>query len=107
MDIKRAVCCERKFFASAHAHLFEASMRALHHFGHDAKHHGAADVCDHCVMKNAIVNFCFGSNEEAATFTRTIAYHQIDNTLFPLLIISFDLHFDGIMIKDDGLDDGG
>src|SRR5687768_9514054 len=105
MDEKRAVCCERKFFTGAHSHLFEASMCAFHYFRHNAKHHRTADVCDHGVMKNPIVDLRFGSDQKTATFARTITEHKIDNTLFPFLIICFDLHFDGVMIKDDGLED--
>src|SRR5215207_486651 len=107
MNEKWAVGCERKFFAGAHAHLFEASMCTFHYFRHNTKHHGSADICDHGVVKYSIIYFSFGSDQETATFARAITEYKIDNALFPFLIVCFDLHFDGIMIKDNGLDDCG
>src|SRR5215204_6149743 len=68
MNVKWTICGESEFFAGTHADLFEATMRALHHFGHDAEHHESADIGDHGVVKNAIIYFCFGSYQETATF---------------------------------------
>ena len=79
-------------------------MSAFHDLGHNPKHHRAADIRDHGVMEKPIIDLCIGSNEEASPFTRTIADDQVNRFLFPLFIIRFNLHMDGVVIENDRLD---
>ena len=104
MNIKRTVCRERKSFTCTHTHLFEPSMGAFHDLRDDAKHHRTADIGDHGIMNDAIVDLCIRGNEKAAALAWTIAQNKINDLLLPRLLIGFEFHVDGVVIKNNRLD---
>ena len=71
-----------------HAHLFEATVRALHHFREQAQHHQARDMANPGVIQDAIGIDCRWCNMKAAAFPVAVAQDKHHGLFIPALSIA-------------------
>ncbi len=103
MDIQGLVALDVHRAELTHAHLFETTVRALHHFRQQAQHHQARDTANPGVIQDAIGVYRRWCNMKTAAFPVAIAQDQHHGLLIPALSIAAYMQERRIMIQHDRL----